>query len=156
MESWYNNPYPEGTTQHEIWEVLIKNDFEGFLSKGWDFVKDDFIEDGFFGIDMAKSDNPQNWKLTYPTLGAYRDAWVKDSLDFAGKQFISDPREIFYRTTKLENFDFQDNQVLVHKVFNGVLELANGETIELKWRSLFLLRNKQGWKIAGFCGYMHE
>ncbi|MFD0763853.1 hypothetical protein ACFQZI_03265 [Mucilaginibacter lutimaris] len=156
MESWEVNPYEEGTDHYEIWEVLIRGDFDGFIAQSWDMVADGYISEGFFGVDMGKSTDPQSWKLTFPTLESYKVQWMQDSEGFAKNDFASNPREVFYKTTRLENFDFHDDTVLVHKVFDGTLTLTNGQIIPLKWRSLFLLKHVGSWKIAGFCGYIHE
>jgi hypothetical protein len=153
----YKNPFAPDSDEYEVWEVLMRNDFEGFLNQNWDIVEADYSEEGFYGINMNKSLSPNDWKLSFPTLDSYKEQWIKDSLDFAENTFISNPREIFYQTTRLENFEFFDHQMMVHKVFNGKIELLDAEPIILKWRSLFILRKTPlGWKIASFCGYINE
>lgn len=154
---WLNNPYTPGSNEFSIWEILIKNDFEGYLGKNWAQVEDDYLCDGFFGIDMAKSLFTNNWKLSFPTLESYKLKWIEDSYEFALNEFKCDPRKILFQTTRLENFDFHENSVLVHKVFDSHLSIAENKFIELNWRSLFLLKKLEGhWRIAGFCGYIFE
>lgn len=157
MEEWEQNPYRTGTGEHELWNLLVRNDFEGFLAKDWERVAGDYIENGFFGIDLGKSRLPENWKLSFPALESYKYAWIKDSHAFEKHPFDCDPREALYKCSRLEFFDFKGTSALVHKVFNGYIPLKQGGALELKWRSLFLVRKEEDrWRIAGFCGYMPE
>ena len=95
--------------------------------------------------------------FSFPTLDSYKLKWINDSNEFALNNFSCNPNQVFYETTRLENFDFHGDTVLVHKVFNGSLSLEEEKFIELKWRSLFLLRLVENrWKIGGFCGYIFK
>lgn len=158
MEGMHNNPYEETSEEYQIWKMLIRNDFEGFLNCNWELVDDDYHVEGFFGIDMAISPDPSNWKLTFPTLAGYKNQWLNDCIEFNHKQIECDAKDVLYSTTHLENFYLKHDRLLVHKVFNGSISLTNEPSIELKWRSLFLMKLdiNQKWKVAGFCGYIHE
>lgn len=157
MQKKIENPYPSGSDQNEIWEMLVRNDFEGFVNQDWSRLAPDFLDNEFFGIDMRKSQNPADWKLTFPTLSSYRKQWVKDSEEFKKIEFDCDLRTSLYQVSKLEFFDFKDDKVLVHKIFDGTLPLKGGSFMPLNWRSLFLLKKVEGfWRINGFCGYMYD
>lgn len=152
----YHNPYcTSQASQHAIWEMLIYRDFEGFLSQNWRLVENDYCLDGFYGIDFRKSEDHSQWKLTYPTLELYKQAWLDDSTKFKETRFAVCPREALYLHSKLENWDFRGDKAIVQKVFDGVLPVVDGYPIELKWRSIFLLQNhNDAWKVNGFVGYM--
>jgi hypothetical protein len=150
----FTNPYTQ-TDYFDIWEMLIKRDFEGFLSQNWKLIEDDFSGDSFFGIDYSKSKNPDNWKLTFSTLEQYKQSWLKDSIDFSQISFSSSPRNILYECSKLENWDIQHDKAIVQKVFDGEIPILNGGAIQLKWRSIFMLKKiEDTWKIHGFVGYI--
>lgn len=87
MNFEYANPFDAFSVQYDVWETLIRNDFEGFLKSDWSIVSEDFLSKGFFGVDMVKSQNPSDWKLTFPTLNAYKRQWLVDSLSFNKKNF---------------------------------------------------------------------
>jgi len=155
MKSVFDNPYPNGTDEYLIWEVLVRNDFEGFLQGQWQMVADDYLADGFFGVDFGKSAEPTNWKLGFPSLESYRDQWLKDSHEFRQMNFAVDPRTKLYESCQLPDVQITGDSALVHKLFAGGIPLLDGTAVELKWRSLFLLRKQQeSWRIAGFCGYL--
>ncbi len=151
----YTNPFKPNSEKHEVWNILIKNDFEGFLDQNWEFVASDYLEPGFFGINMNKTSNTELWQLSFPSLASYKNQWINDSIEFKKNNFDCDPREVFYATTHLENFEFFDNVMMVHKVFDGELPIKNGPSIPLNWRSLFVLRKEHSrWQIASFTGYI--
>ncbi len=138
-----------------IWHVLIERDFVAFCNEDWDLIKDDFIEDGFFGIDGKRSINKMDWALTYDSLEAYKNDWIEQSKDFNKKTFLIDPLSVLFNTTKLSKIEIIDTTALVHKEFDGVFKVANEEDIVLDWISLFVLRKINGnWKIASFTGYL--
>ena len=157
MKTIVDNPYPINSEEFLIWEVLIKNDFEGFLNCSWEMVADDYIEDGFFGIDFGKSELPSQWKLEFPSLDMYTKKWLADSNDFQNNNFSADPRSNLYESCSLVNIQITDTSALVHKLFNGNIPIQGGTLLSLNWLSLFLLRKHYGkWRIAGFCGYMNS
>ena len=148
---------PEEYTSDEklIWQVLIYNDFVAFCSENWKLIADDFIEDGFFGIDGKKSTNKMEWCLTYDSLSAYKKDWIAQSKDFNKKTFLENPLDVLFTTTKLVKIEIVGNSALVHKEFNGVFRLENEAPISLDWISLFVMRKfDKKWKIASFTGYL--
>lgn len=149
------NPYSLDTDEFYIWKILIRNDFEAFCKMDWNMIQNDFIQDGFFGIDGKVSPNKLDWCLTYDSLEVYKNDWIKQSKDFNKKTFVKDPLEILYNTTKLTKIEIKGNLALVHKEFNAEFEILNEKPIVLNWTSLFMLRKIDGsWKIANFTGYL--
>ena len=138
-----------------IWQVLIYNDFVAFCSQDWKLISDDFIEEGFFGIDGHGSNNKLEWSLMYPNLESYKSAWINQSVDFSKKNFLLNPLEVLFDTTELNKFELVDDCALVHKSFSGKFELEDSTSIVLDWLSIFFLRKVDGnWKIASFTGYL--
>lgn len=153
----FKNPYPNNTAEFQFWEILIKNDFEAFCTKNWKMIEDDFIEEGFFGIDGKKSANKADWCLTYNSLKTYKKDWMNQSEEFNLKVFECNPLEVLYNTTKLSRIEIKGDIALVHKEFNGRFDIRNEDPIVLDWISLFVLRKIEGnWKIANFTGYLHK
>ena len=153
----YKNPYKLETDEYYIWEILIKNDFEAFCKTDWKMIQNDFIEDGFFGVDGKSSINKSDWSLTYDSLESYKKDWINQSIEFNKKTFINNPLDVLYTTTKLSKIEIKENIALVHKDFNGEFKVLNEESIKLNWISLFVLRKIEGnWKIANFNGYLSK
>ena len=51
-----DNPFqPADGHRHAIWEMLVRRDSDFLLSSDWTLVADDYVDDGFIGIDAAKS-----------------------------------------------------------------------------------------------------
>lgn len=156
MKGIFDNPFPETTDAYLIWEVLVRNDFEGFLQGSWDRVADDYIEEGFFGVDFGKSTSPTDWTLGFPSLQHYKNQWLEDSQRFWENDFAADPRQQLYASCQLADIQITGTSALVHKFFVGDIPITGGASLELNWRSLFLLRKQaEKWRIAGFCGYIN-
>jgi hypothetical protein len=156
MKVIFDNPFPVSTDAFLIWEVLIRNDFEGFLQGSWERVADDYIEEGFFGVDFGKSTSPTDWTLGFPSLQHYMNQWLVDSNRFRENDFAADPRQKLYESCQLAEIQITGNSALVHKLFVGDIPIIGRAPLELNWRSLFLLRKQADkWRIAGFCGYIN-
>jgi hypothetical protein len=156
MRDPFKNPFPEtDTARHSIWEMLVTRDIDAFLAADWSKVAADFVEDGFLGIDANRDANPDNWRLSFPSLAAYRDEWLKQAKDFQTQQFSEDPRHAIFTTTTLEEIEVEGETALVRKKFDGGLRKADGSFDAMKWQTLYYCRLHQGrWKISGFTGYM--
>ena len=152
----YPNPFlPDDNDRFAIWELLVRRDFEAFLRQDWMAVQEDYISEEFHGIDFQKNIQSSSWKLGYPSLASYRTTWLSDSTEFNQTPFFFDPRKILYSCCRLENWDLQGAIGIVHKVFDGVFLVHEKNPIEMRWRSIFILRwSDSRWKIAGFIGYM--
>ncbi|MGV1957200.1 hypothetical protein ACQZ5G_18070 [Agrobacterium sp. 22-214-1] len=156
MRDPFKNPFPEtDIARHSIWEMLVTRDIDAFLAADWSKVADDFVEDGFLGINANRDTNPDNWRMSFPSLSAYRDEWLRQAQDFQTQQFAEDPRDAIFATTTLEKIEVEGETALVRKKFDGGLRKADGSFDVMKWQTLYYCRLHQGrWKISGFTGYM--
>ncbi|NWJ23363.1 hypothetical protein [Rhizobium sp. RM] len=156
MRDPFKNPFPETDfARHSIWEMLVTRDIDAFLAADWDKVADDFVEDGFLGINANRETNPDNWRLSFPSLVAYRDEWLRQAQDFQKEKFAEDPRTAIFTTTTLEEIEVEGETALVRKKFDGGLRKADGSFDTMKWQTLYYCRLHKGrWKISGFTGYM--
>ncbi|MCZ7487494.1 hypothetical protein [Rhizobium rhizogenes] len=156
MRDPFKNPFAEtDTARHSIWEMLVTRDIDAFLAADWSQVAGDFVEDGFLGINANRETNPDNWRLSFPSLTAYRDEWLKQAKDFQTQQFAEDPRGAIFTTTTLEEIEVEGETALVRKKFDGGLRKADGSFDVMKWQTLYYCRLHEGrWKISGFTGYM--
>ena len=150
------NPFPASdSARHAIWEMLVPRDIDAFLSADWSMVAGDFVEDGFIGIDGNRDANPDNWRLAFPNLAAYRAEWLRQALDFQALDHGEDPRAAIFRTTTLEVIEVEDETALVRKKFMGGMKTADGGFDKMEWQTLYYCRLHEGrWKISGFTGYL--
>ena len=156
MTDVFLNPFLlSDADRHEIWDMLVQRDITAFLAADWEMVADDFIADGFLGIDAKHSNNPDDWRLTFPNLNAYRDVWLNQAHDFRAQKFSEDPRSAIFRSTSLRTIEIVEDMALVHKKFNGGISRADGTYDVMNWQTLYHCRHHAGrWKIIGFNGYM--
>jgi hypothetical protein len=156
MRDPFKNPFsPSDAARHAIWEMLVTRDIDAFLAADWTRVAGDFIEDGFIGIDAGRQTNPDQWRLAFPTLGSYRDEWLRQASEFASIRFDEDPRTAIFTTTTLEDIEISDGTALVRKKFDGSILRSDGERDRMLWQTLYYCRLHEGhWKISGFTGYL--
>jgi hypothetical protein len=149
------NPFPPADAdRHAIWDMLVRRDIGAFLAQDWAAVAGDFWEEGFFGIDAARSPNPDSWRLRF-TLDRYRAEWLRQASATAATAYAGDPRTALFEATHLRDIDIDGDCAAVHKKFDGVLVRADGGRDVLCWQTLYLCRRIGGvWKIAGFVGYL--
>ena len=150
------NPFsPEDKDRHEIWEKVVRVDIDAFLAEDWSLCQKDFIETYFIGIDAKYHDNPDHWKLSYPTLDAYRDDWLRQAKAFASASYAEDAREVLFRATTLADIEIIGDTALLHKKFDGSIQKIDGEVVPIVWQTLYKMKRIEGkWKISGFVGYM--
>lgn len=139
----------------EIWNMLVARDIEAFVKADWSMVAGDFVEEGFFGIDAAKAQSANEWRLKFPSLGAYREEWLAQAKETQG---LADPEEALagiHAATRLTDIDIRGDVAVAHKKFNGHVQLKDGLLDRLYWQTLYNCRRVDGqWKIASFVGYM--
>lgn len=150
------NPFNrQDPDRYQIWEMLVKRDIEAFINNDWDAVADDFIEEGFMGIDARSSGNPDSWNLSFPDLKSYRQFWLDQAAHFTGTGWEDDPKQKLLEATTLRDIDISGDSALVHKKFDGSIRKKDGRTEGLNWQSLYRCRKVGGhWKIAGFTGFL--
>jgi hypothetical protein len=156
MEKMDANPFNTlDTDRHAIWEMLVSRDIDAFLAADWSRVKDDFIEEGFMGIDAGRQSNPDSWQLNFPSLADYRDEWLKQARDFQQIEWGEDIRDALFRVTTLRDIEIRGAGALVHKKFDGYITQKDGKQIKTSWQTLYRCRKVDShWKIVGFTGYI--
>jgi hypothetical protein len=149
-----DNPFPpDDADRHAIWEMLVRRDSDFFLSSDWTLVADDYVEDGFLGIEAAKSLDPADWRPAYSTLASYRDAAIAGR--WSPEDFAEPLRRAWFRCQSLSRIDIAGDVALAHKRIDGSITRSAGGPLVLGWRSVFHLRRiGDRWKIAGFTGYL--
>src|SRR5665213_2029414 len=73
------NPFVSDPDRSAIWTMLVERDIAAFTAADWGMVAEDFIEAQFLGIDGRGGDNPDGWRIGFPTLAAYRDEWLRQA-----------------------------------------------------------------------------
>jgi hypothetical protein len=149
------NPFAPGDERHAVFEMAVLRDVRAFVAGDWASIEGDFIENGFFGLDGRGSATPAGWRLTYPTLAAYRDRWQKQSVEFRARRYASDPAQSILGLLDVPLLELDGDSGVLLKRFDGVIQPADGAPLVLRWESLFVLRRVAGaWKVAGFVGYL--
>jgi hypothetical protein len=150
------NPFPEGDPdRHAIWTMLVMRDIDAFLAADWSMVEDDFEGIGFIGIHAYKSENPDTWRIAFPTLEAYRDEWLRQAAASAKVQYAEPLRDALFRATNLRDIGVAGDVAMAHKKFDGTILRSDGGRDTLNWQTLYFCRRRNGrWKLTGFVGYM--
>lgn len=149
-----DNPFRlHDADRHAIWEMLVRRDSDFFLTGDWTLVAGDYVDEGFIGIEGAKSLDPADWRPAYPTVASYRDAAIAGRWSTA--DFAEPLRPAWFRCQSLSRIDIAGDIALAHKRVDGSIRRKVGGPLALGWRSVFHLRRIDGrWKIAGFTGYL--
>ena len=150
------NPFPAAdTARHAIWEMLVTRDIDAFLARDWSMVEGDFIAKGFFGLHAHGRDNPDSWRLGFPSLAVYRDEWLRQAEETAAVAFAEPLRPALFRATTLRDIDVGDGVAIVRKKFDGRIARADGGVEVLNWQTLYFCADHgAGWKITSFVGYL--
>lgn len=151
------NPFSEeDEDRHAIWEMLMRRDFEAFVVGDWSIVGNDFWEDAFVGVNAERKHNPDNWRLTFPSLSAYRDEWLRQVREFSAVELRGlSVLEFLYSACQLADIEINGLRAVAHKKFDGQAVTTSGERVVLKFQSLYLLaKHMERWVILGFVGYL--
>jgi len=150
------NPFsPDDTDRHAIWEAVVRRDIDAFLAQDWGMCAEDFHAEHFMGIDAGAEGDPDRWQLSYPTLEAYRDDWLRQAAAFARHHYRDDPREALFRATQLEAIEIRGESAILHKKFNGAITREDGTVDPIVWQTIYRMRKIDGrWKLTGFIGYL--
>ncbi|HRP54440.1 RidA family protein [Agriterribacter sp.] len=150
------NPFSgHDSDRRAIWDMLVYRDIMAFLQEDWAMVADDFIEDGFIGLDAGRIGNPDAWRLGFPTLNAYREEWLRQAAEFKTLAWGEDIEAAMFRVTVLRDVEIKENVAVVHKKFFGSIVKADGSLQPMNWQTLYYCRKvNHAWKITGFTGYM--
>ncbi|ODT47906.1 hypothetical protein [Devosia sp. 63-57] len=149
------NPFPGDADRSAIWTMLVPRDIKAFVEADWSMVEDDFAADDFMGIHGNRSDNPDGWSISFPTLASYRDEWLRQAHESQKVEFAEDQEAGIHRATSLTEIEITGERALARKKFDGEIKLADGGVDRLNWQTLYLCRKIDGaWKLTGFIGYL--
>ncbi|MFZ4681563.1 MAG: hypothetical protein ACOYMS_03590, partial [Terrimicrobiaceae bacterium] len=150
------NPFPNDPDRHEIWEILMRRDFEAFIAADWSRTAGDFLEEEFFGLDGDKVSNPDQWRLRFPDLVSYRDEWLAQAAEFAATELKGCSKlDFFFQSVVLREIEITGSRAVAHKKFDGAAESIAGEPVRILWQTLYFLKKRDGrWRITGFVGYL--
>ncbi|HEX7040973.1 MAG TPA: RidA family protein [Trueperaceae bacterium] len=149
-------PYPPADgDRREIWTMLVERDIAAFVAGDWRLVADDFVEEGFQGIDAGLQADPAAWRLRFPVLADYRDDWLRQSRETLARADAEAVRRGLRAATELRDIEVAGASALARKVFDGELRLRDGTAQPLRWQTLYRCRKAGGrWRIVGFVGYL--
>lgn len=149
------NPFPNDPDRSAIWTMLVERDIAAFVAADWSMVDGDFIKEGFLGINGKKSGNPDDWRISFPTLEAYRDDWIRQAKESQKLDYAEDVLEGIHRATSLTEIEISGDIAIAHKKFDGEIRLSDGGKDVLNWQTLYFCRKVGGvWKLTGFAGYL--
>jgi hypothetical protein len=151
------NPFSDSDpNRREIWDILMRRDFEAFVAGNWFMVETDFWTEGFCGIDARKELNPDEWKVTFPNIESYRDEWLRQAREFALVRLDKiTTLEFLYRSCRLEAIEIRSQLALAHKKFDGTTQTVGGNAMVLRFQTLYqMVRRGEHWKISGFVGFL--
>ena len=149
------NPFANDPDRGAIWTMLVERDIAAFVAADWTMVADDFVEDQFIGIDGKGSDNPDGWRIGFPSLANYRDEWLRQAHESRSTAYAEDRAAAIHRATSLTEIEIAGDIALAHKKFDGSIARADGGRDVLNWQTIYFCRRVAGvWKLTGFAGYL--
>jgi hypothetical protein len=149
------NPFPNDPDRSAIWGMLVERDIAAFVAADWSLVADDFIATQFLGIDGRGADNPDGWRIGFPSLAHYRDEWLRQARESRQTDYAEDRGAAIHRATTLTEIEISGGLALAHKKFDGTIARADGGKEVLNWQTLYFCRKLAGvWKVIGFAGYL--
>lgn len=150
------NPFPAGDPdRHAIWMMLVERDIDAFVAADWSMVAADFVADGFLGIDAQRSEQPDSWRISFPTVDAYRAEWLRQARETQATAYAEPLRAAIFRATTLRDIEIAGDAAVARKKFDGTIRRADGGADVLRWQTLYFCRRVAGaWRISGFVGYL--
>ena len=148
-------PFPPGTDDAELWQMLCFRDINAFARADWDAHARDFLPGGFIGISGNQSDRPEGWLPAFPTLEDYRENWLGDAKKAAARASAETLRRAHFAASRLVKITVNDTLALCVKRFDGAVTYDDGVTERLDWQTAYICRKAEGrWWIAGFVGFL--
>ena len=154
MQGSKTNPFAHSDVdRRQIWAMLVEHDIEAFLAADWQKVENDFDAAHFVGYSGPS--NPDDWRIAYPSIQAYRNDWLRQAEEFSLISLKSMGKvDFLYVATTLEQIEISEDRAMAHKKFDGHAETTSGTELVLNWQTVCWLRRDQGgWRITGFLGY---
>lgn len=141
--------------RREIWEMLVTRDTQAFLANDWQAVAEDFVADGFYGLDAGGHQDPGSWRLAFPTLAAYRREWLRQAAETAQTADLDNAYSALLEAVTLEDIHIEADRALARKKFNGWMPNRDRSRSRLEWQTLYVCSKQMGrWRIASFVGYL--
>src|SRR5262245_40797827 len=106
------NPFPNDPDRGAIWTMLVDRDIAAFIAADWGMVAGDFIEAMFLGIDGNRADNPDAWRVGFPTLSSYRDEWLRQAHESRNIAYAEDRGAAIHRATRLTEIEIAGDVAL--------------------------------------------
>jgi enamine deaminase RidA (YjgF/YER057c/UK114 family) len=150
------NPFPDDPDRCEIWDVLMRRDFESFLAADWSMTGPDFLETEFAALSGRLLPDPGEWRLRFPSLASYRDEWLGQAAEFQKIELKDISKlDFLYQSATLREIEITGTRAVARKKFDGTATTTAGAPITLRWQTLYFLRKAEAhWKITGFLGYL--
>lgn len=149
------NPFPGDADRSAIWTMLVPRDIKAYVNADWSMVADDFVAGDFMGINGNRSDNPDGWTISFPTLADYSAEWLRQAREGRGVVYAEDEEAAIHRATSLTEIEISGERAVAHKKFDGEIRKADGGVDRLNWQTLYFCRKVDGqWKLTGFVGYL--
>lgn len=150
------NPFAAGDPHRRaLWDMLVARDIDAFLAADWSMVEGDFKREGFIGLHARHQGDPDQWRLAFGTVEAYRDEWLRQAEAAKEISYAEPLRAAIFRATRLTDIDINGEVAVLHKKFDGSIRRSDGDVDRLLWQTLyFCAHDGQRWRIAGFVGYM--
>lgn len=149
------NPFPNDADRSAIWTMLVPRDIAAYVNADWSMVENDFAADDFMAINGNRTDNPDGWTISFPTLADYRDEWLRQAHEGQATVYAEDVEAGIHRATNLTEIEINGTRAVAHKKFYGTIKLADGGVDRLNWQTLYFCRKIAGqWKLTGFVGYL--
>jgi enamine deaminase RidA (YjgF/YER057c/UK114 family) len=156
MKAPQSPPFPlTDVDRWTLWEMLVRRDSRAFIDRNWAAIEDDFIREGFHGLDAGKHEDPAHWRLAFPSLDTYREEWLRQAEECHQLLIPDTAYEALLAATTLDEIEVRADCALARKKFHGALPKSDGSALELKWQTLYVCRRSAGrWRIASFVGYL--
>ncbi len=150
------NPFPADVDRFQIWEMLMRRDFEAFIAADWSMIAGDFLADEFHGVDAGKRPDPDQWQHRFSGLGKYEAEWRIQANEFLPVALKGITKlDFLFESVTLRRIEIDGGRAMAQKKFNGRATSTTGASIELCWQTLYFLRKPNTeWKITGFLGYL--
>ena len=92
----------------------------------------------------SKSGNPDDWRISFPTLEAYRDDWIRQAKESQKLDYAEDVLDGIHRATSLTEIEINGDIAIAHKKFDGEIRLTDGGKDVLNWQTLYFCRKVDG------------
>ncbi len=130
----------------EIVDMLWLRDSTACARAEWSAVQDDFDADAFVGY--LGGPGAAHWRIGYPDLASYRDAWVEGGRSLAEGYDAATLAQELLRASDIAEIEVNGRWALVRKDFAGEV---GADRAPMRGRTYyFCRRDADRWRIVGF------